>query len=92
MRSRKSTDSIAKILTIILFITYVAFSGYVFGIIHGENEYAKKAKELEERYRSAVFVTVDSNGAWIGSVPGAKEAPLYNNKGEQVGKLKEVSN
>ena len=61
----------------------------------GRNDEAKEQQEVikqyQEKEKSAVYVTVDLTGAWLGSYPGAKESPLYNNLGEQVGKLKEVT-
>ena len=59
------------------------------------NDEAKEQQEVIQQYqkkeKSAVYLTVDSTGAWLGSYPGAKESPLYNHLGEQVGKLKEVT-
>ena len=61
----------------------------------GRNDEAKEQQKIIQQYLkkedSAVYVTVDSTGAWLGSYPGAKETPLYNHLGEQVGKLKEVT-
>ena len=61
----------------------------------GRNDEAKEqqkvVQEYQEKEKSAVYLTVDSTGAWLGSYPGAKETPLYNHLGEQVGKLKEVT-
>lgn len=61
----------------------------------GRNDEAKEQQEVIQQYqekeKSAVYLTVDSTGAWLGSYPGAKESPLYNHLGEQVGKLKEVT-
>ena len=61
----------------------------------GRNDEAKEqqkvVQEYQEKEKSAVYLTVDSTGAWLGSYPGAKESPLYNHLGEQVGKLKEVT-
>ena len=58
----------------------------------GRNDEAKEQqKVVQEKEKSAVYLTVDSTGAWLGSYPGAKESPLYNHLGEQVGKLKEVT-
>ena len=57
------------------------------------NERAVQSKIIEEykqKEKSAVYLTVDNSGAWLGSAPGAKESPLYNEKGQHVGKLKEV--
>ena len=54
-------------------------------------EQQKVIQEYQEKEESAIYLTVDSTGAWLGSYPGAKESPLYNHLGEQVGKLKEVS-
>jgi hypothetical protein len=60
----------------------------------GRNDERKAQAEIIERYKqkqqSAIYLTVDRSGAWLGSVPGAKESPLYNEKGQHVGKLKEV--
>lgn len=50
----------------------------------------KIIESYKQKEKSAVYVTVDSSGAWLGSAPGAKESPLYNEEGQQVGKLKEV--
>ena len=61
----------------------------------GRNDEAKEQQEVIQQYqekeKSAVYLTVDSTGAWLGSYPGDKESPLYNHLGEQVGKLKEVT-
>lgn len=61
----------------------------------GRNDEAKEQERIIQQYqekeKSAVYVTIDSSGAWLGSYPGAKENPLYNHLGEQVGKLKEVT-
>ena len=61
----------------------------------GRNDEAKEqqkvVQEYQEKEKSAVYLTVDSTGAWLGSYPGVKESPLYNHLGEQVGKLKEVT-
>ena len=54
------------------------------------NEQQKLIQEYQEKEETAIYLTVDSTGAWLGSYPGAKESPLYNHLGEQVGKLKEV--
>ena len=54
------------------------------------NEQRKVIQEYQEKEESAIYLTEDSTGAWLGSYPGAKESPLYNHIGEQVGKLKEV--
>lgn len=48
-------------------------------------------ESYKQKEKSAVYLTVDSSGAWLGSAPGAKESPLYNENGQQVGKLKEVA-
>lgn len=70
---------------IIILVSYTA----------GRNDEAKEQQEVIQQYqekeKSAVYLTVDSTGAWLGSYPGAKESPLYNHLGEQVGKLKEVT-
>jgi hypothetical protein len=61
----------------------------------GRHDERKEQNEIIESYKqkqkSAVYVTVDRTGAWLGSTPGAKESPLYNENGQQVGKLKEVA-
>ena len=63
----------------------------------GRNDEAKEQQEVIKQYqekekeKSAVYLTVDSTEAWLGSYPGAKKSPLYNHLGEQVGKLKEVT-
>ena len=54
------------------------------------NEQQKVIQEYQEKEETAIYLTVDESGAWLGSRPGAKETPLYNQFGEQVGKLKEV--
>ena len=55
------------------------------------SEQQKVIQEYQEKEETAIYLTVDSTGAWLGSYPGAKESPLYNHLGEQVGKLKEVA-
>ncbi len=58
--------------------------------------YDKAAKAWHDQYfnspKNALFLTYDNSGAWLGSTPGAKEAPLYNSFGEQVGRWKDEVN
>lgn len=59
--------------------------------VHNERESQDEViQSYKKKEKSAVYLTVDSSGAWLGSAPGAKESPLYNEKGQHVGKLKEV--
>jgi len=78
------------ILWAIVFLCIVCMVSYCVG----RNDERKAQAEIIERYKqkqqSAIYLTVDRSGAWLGSVPGAKESPLYNEKGQHVGKLKEV--
>lgn len=81
---------IDKILwTIIIFLSAILFA-YNFGRNEEAKEQERIIQEYKEREESAIYLTVDESGAWLGSRPGAKETPLYNQFGEQVGKLKEV--
>lgn len=60
--------------------------------VHNEGIVKDKIIEsYKQKEKSAVYLTVDSSGAWLGSAPGAKESPLYNENGQHVGKLKEVA-
>lgn len=75
----------------ILFLCICCMVSYCAGV---HNEGIVKDKIIEsykQKEKSAVYLTVDSSGAWLGSAPGAKESPLYNENGQQVGKLKEVA-
>ena len=58
--------------------------------------YKKASTSWKDQYfrspKNAVFITYDNSGAWLGSTPGAKEAPLYNHLGEQVGRWKDEVN
>lgn len=81
---------IDKILwNLIIFLTAILLA-YNFGRNEEAKEQERIIQEYKEREESAIYLTVDESGAWLGSRPGAKETPLYNQFGEQVGKLKEV--
>lgn len=58
--------------------------------------YKKASDSWKSQYfrspKNAVFITYDNSGAWLGSTPGAKEAPLYNHLGQQVGRWKDEIN
>lgn len=74
----------------ILFLCVCCMATYCIGR-HDERAVQTKIIEgYKQKEKSAVYLTVDSSGAWLGSAPGAKESPLYNEKGQHVGKLKEV--
>lgn len=60
------------------------------GLKQGRMERDEAVNALIKRYESAIYVTVDETGAWLGSAPGAKESPLYNGYGQQVGNKDEV--
>lgn len=74
----------------VVFLCICCAVSYCAGV-HNERESQDKViQSYKQKEKSAVYLTVDSSGAWLGSAPGAKESPLYNEKGQHVGKLKEV--
>lgn len=73
-----------------MLIWAVALSLFLAGLKQGRTEKDEAVNALNRRYDSAIYVTVDETGAWLGSAPGAKEAPLYNAYGQQVGNRDEV--
>lgn len=78
------------ILWAIVFLCVCCAATYYIGR-HDERAVQTQIIEIyKKKEKSAVYLTVDSSGAWLGSAPGAKESPLYNEKGQHVGKLKEV--
>ncbi len=79
------------VLGLVILFGFAILFAYTAGRNDEANEQQKVIQEYQEKEESAIYLTVDSNGAWIGSYPGAKESPLYNHLGEQVGKLKEVT-
>lgn len=84
-----------RIIDRILWTIIICLSAIILSYNAGRNDEAKENAEKFQRYEqmeeSAVYITVDETGAWLGSRPEVKESPLYNHLGEQVGKLKEVS-
>nr|DAV58028.1 MAG TPA: hypothetical protein [Caudoviricetes sp.] len=78
------------LLWAILFLVVCCMVTYAKGRYDERDVQTKIIESYKQKEKSAVYVTVDSSGAWLGSTPGAKESPLYNEKGQQVGKLKEV--
>lgn len=40
---------------------------------------------IMKRNSTAYFITVDEEGAWLGDIPGQKQARLYNSEGQQMG-------
>ena len=82
---------IDRILWLLILFGLAILLAYNAGRNDEANEQQKVIQEYQEKEKSAVYVTLDSTGAWLGSYPGAKESPLYNHLGEQVGKLKEVT-
>lgn len=84
-----------RIISRISWALIILLSSILLAYNAGRNDEAKEQQkiiqEYQEKEKSAVYVTLDSTGAWLGSYPGAKESPLYNHLGEQVGKLKEVT-
>ena len=84
-----------RVIDIILWLTILFCVAILLAYNAGRNDEAKEQERTIQYYKqkeeSAVYVTVDSTGAWLGSHPGAKESPLYNHLGQQVGKLKEVA-
>ena len=81
---------IDRILWIIILLSTIIIS-YNAGRNDEAKENAEKFQRHEQMEESAIYITVDETGAWLGSRPGVKESPLYNHLGEQVGKLKEVT-
>ena len=84
-----------RIISRISWALIILLSSILLAYNAGRNDEAKEqqkvVQEYQEKEKSAIYLTVDSTGAWLGSYPGAKESPLYNHLGEQVGKLKEVT-
>ena len=84
-----------RVISSIFWALIILLSSVLLAYNAGRNDEAKEqqkvVQEYQEKEKSAVYLTVDSTGAWLGSYPGAKETPLYNHLGEQVGKLKEVT-
>ena len=84
-----------RVISRISWALIILLSSILLAYNAGRNDEAKEqqkvVQEYQEKEKSAVYLTVDSTGAWLGSYPGAKESPLYNHLGEQVGKLKEVT-
>ena len=82
---------IDRILWLVIIIGITILVSYNAGRNDEAKEQQKIIQDYQEKEKSAVYVTLDSTGAWLGSYPGTKESPLYNHLGEQVGKLKEVT-
>ena len=90
-RAKVVRKSIFQALILFLGVMSLLALGYVTGKKDAQMRHQEELKQISKVYDSALFLTVDSTGAWLGSYPGAKESPLYNHLGEQVGKLKEVT-
>ena len=84
-----------RVINTVLWLTILFCVAILLSYNAGRNDEAKEQERTIQYYKhkeeSAIYLTVDSTGAWLGSHPGAKESPLYNHLGEQVGKLKEVA-
>lgn len=67
-------------------LAMLLFTGITFYEKGVEAGKAESVKIYEGQLEKAIWVTRDDKGVWLGSEPGAKEAPLYNHLGQQVGK------
>lgn len=79
------------LLWCVLFLCICCMGAYCVGRHDERKEQDEIIESYKQKQKSAIYLTVDSSGAWLGSAPGVKESPLYNEKGQHVGKLKEVS-